>query len=198
MTKQRPGSAARRQKVTRQQAHDARDQLAAGGLSHQDRRRLRAVAGARDQAVRRRRGELRHLLIVAAGIVAAMAVVAGTLGLVPAIQAASGQGVAGTFVVGQPCTFRRGCEWTGTFQSPDGPSVQHVSYDGSLPFGAGDGSSIPAIYPGGSAHVVYPPRGSHAWIYDLFLMLLVGAAVGALLWIFPIGLGRSEPHGAVV
>jgi hypothetical protein len=191
---------ARRRKVSRSQADEAREQLAAGGLSHQERRRLRSVTSARDEASRRHRREFRHLVIVAAGVIAAMAVVGGALGLVPAIQAASGQGTAGTFIVGyQPCLSRKaGCPWSGTFRSPHGAAVQHVNYDGTLPTGAGDGSSIPAIYPGGGSHVVYPPRGSDAWVFDLLLMALVGGVVGLLLWLSPLGLGEQRTSGAVV
>jgi len=158
------------------------------------------VTGAWEDAARRRRREFRHLVIVAAGAIAAMAVVAGAVGLVPAIEAASGQGTAGTFIVGnQPCFLRRGgCAWSGMFRWPDGATVQHVSYDGTLPAGAGGGSSIPAIYPGGAAHVVYPPHGSRAWLSDLLMMVLIGGLAGFLLWLSPLGTRGREPHGAVV
>jgi hypothetical protein len=139
-------------------------------------------------------------VIVGAGAVAAMAVVAGALGLVPAIEAASGQGTAGTFIVGsEVCVNHRGgCGWSGTFQSPDGVTVQHVTYDGTLPANAGGGSNIPAIEPAGASHIVYPPHGSGAWIDDLVLMVLVGAVVGFLLWISPLGLGDHQAAGAIV
>jgi hypothetical protein len=199
VSKQNSHSPARQQKVSRKQADEAREQLAAGGLSHQERRKLRSVTGARDAGARRRHREFRHLIIVVAGVLAAMALVAGASGLIPAIEATSGQGTAGTFVVGtQPCfIYRGGCAWSGTFQSRDG-TMQHVDYDGTLPAHAGGGSSIPAIYPAGGSHIVYPPRGSHAWMTDVLLMVLVGAVIGLLLWIFPIGLGRRETPGAIV
>jgi hypothetical protein len=174
------------------------EQPAPGGLSHQERRRLRSVTAAREAAARRRRSEFRHLIIVAAGTLAAMAVVAGAVGLVSAIESSSGQGAPGTFVVGKPClSTRGGCMWSGTFRSRHGGTVQHVDYDGSLPADAGGGSSVPAIDPGGS-HIVYPPHGSHAWLSDVLLMVLVGGVVGLLLWISPLGLGEREARGAVV
>jgi hypothetical protein len=151
-----------------------------------------------EAAADRRHREFRRFLIVAAGAIAAMAVVAAALGLVPAIEAASRQGTAGTFVPGnQPCLTNRGggCAWSGTFRSRDGATVQHVSYDGTLP---ASGSSVPAIYPGGSSDVVYPPHGSRAWVTDLLVMVLIGGIVGLLLWISPLGLGRSDQSGAVV
>lgn len=198
--KQHSNAPGPRPKVSRRQADEAREQLAEGGLSHQERRRLRSVTGAWDATARRRRGEFRHLIIIAAGTIAAMAVVAATVGLLPAIEASSGQGTAGTFVVGRQSCFmgRRGCGWSGTFQSPGGVTVQHVTYDGTLPAGAGSGTSIPAIEPPGASHIVYAPHGSHAWVDDLVLTLLIGAIVGLLLWLFPVGLGRSETNGAVV
>jgi hypothetical protein len=197
LRRQHAAGSARPAKVSRKQADEAREQLAAGGLSHQERRKLRAVAAARDEAERRRRGKFRHLVIVAIGTIAAMAVVAAAGGLVQAIEASSGQGTAGTFVVGKPCFFARsGCVWSGTFRSRDGGTMQHVRYDGTLPANAGRGSSIPAVQPAGS-HVVYAPR-TRAWITDVLLMLLVGGVVGFVLWISPLGLGARETRGAVV
>lgn len=169
MSKQHSGPPGRQRKVSRKQAEAAREQLAAGGLTHQERRRLRSVAGARDAVARRRRSEFRHLIIVGGGAIAVMAVVAAAVGLVPAIEAAGGQGTAGTFVVGtQPCfRYRSGCAWSGTFQSQDGTAAQHVNYDGTLPAGAGGGSSVPAIYPAGgrtsSTPRMTPMRGSSTW-----------------------------------
>jgi hypothetical protein len=198
VSKQHSHPPPRQQKVSRSQAHDAREQLAAGGLSHDERRKLKAVAGARDAAASRRRGEFKRIVIIAAGAIAAMAIVGAALGLVPAIAAASRQGTPGTFTVGsQPC-MTRGCYWSGTFQSQGGATVGHVTYDGTLPAGAGAGSGVPALYPAGGSHVVYPPHGSDAWITDLVLVVLVGAIVGFGLWISPVGLGRRETAGAVV
>ena len=57
---------------------------------------------------------------------------------------------------------------------------------------------MPAIYPGGESHIVYPPRDSHAWVSDLLLAVLVGGVVGFLLWLIPVGLGGRETGGAVV
>jgi hypothetical protein len=196
-SKQHHAPAARQRKVTRRQADEARAELAAGGLSHQERRKLRAVTSARDAAARRRRGGLRHFSIVAGGVLAAIAVATAATGLISAIDASSGQGTAGTFIVGtQGCmAFRGGCAFSGTFQSGDGVT-QNVDYDGTLPANASDGSSIPAIEPMGSSHVVYPPHGSRVWVDDLVLVLLAGGGMGLLLWLLP--LGEKETGGAVV
>jgi hypothetical protein len=188
--KQHSGPHPQQAKVSRQQARQAREQLAAGGLSHQERRRLRSVVRTRDATADRQRSELRHLTIVLAGVMAAMAVTAASVGLAPAIDAARGQGTTGTFVLEfQSCSIRTGCTYVGTFRSPDGATVSNVAYDGTLPAGASPGSSFPALEPGASHHV-YPPHGSLRWITDLLFTMLVGGAVGFILWISPLGLRR--------
>jgi hypothetical protein len=190
---------ASKRKVSRKRADEARQQLAAGGgLSHQERRQLRSVANARDALARRRRGEVRHIVIIAAGALAGMAIVGAALGLPSALEASSGQGMAGTFIVGNqpPCLNRRvGCLPSGIFRARDGVTIQHVAYAGSLPNFAPPGTSIPAVDPGGS-NTAYPPRDSATWVHDVLWMVLVGAIVGSLLWLFPIGTGEREPSGA--
>jgi hypothetical protein len=184
------GTPARPVKVTRRQAQEARARLAAGGLSHDERRQLHKIATARDTRPRRLEG--RHLVIVVVGAVLAMAIVAASFALVPAIRAAFGQGTRGTFTLEFENYSRRiGNTFVGTFQTPNGAVVPGVAYDGSLPASAVPGSTFPALYPGGS-HQVFPPHGSHAWISDVALMLVVGAAVAFLLWLSPLGVGRRE------
>jgi len=101
-------------------------------------------------ATRRRRLEFRHITIAIAGAVAAMLVIAASVGLVSAIEAASEQGTIGTFVVGySSCSGRTGCTWVGTFRSPDGNTVPDVAYEGALPANASPGGSFPAVDPGG-------------------------------------------------
>jgi len=120
---------------------------------------------------------------------AAMAVIAASLGLISAIQAARGQGTVGTFVVGySSCSGRTGCVWVGTFRSPEGNTVPDVAYQGALPPSAGPGGSVPAIEPGGSSRV-YPPH-SLRWITDLLVTVLIGGVVGFVLWISPLALRR--------
>jgi hypothetical protein len=190
------GPHARQVKVSRRQAREAREELAAGGLSHQERRRLRSVIRTRDATARRRRLEFRHITIVLAGAMAAMAVAAASVGLVSAIDAARGQGTIGTFVFEfQSCSIRIGCTYVGMFRSPDGATVPDVAYDGTLPGAASPGDSFPALDPGGS-HRVYPPHGSLRWATDLLFTMLVGGAVGFILWISPLGLRGHYAGGA--
>jgi hypothetical protein len=79
--------------------------------------------------------------------------------------------------------------WVGTFRSPEGntgPDI--VAYQGALPPGASPGSSFPAIEPAGSSRV-YPPH-SFRWVIDLLATVLIGGAVGFVLWISPLELRR--------
>jgi hypothetical protein len=186
---------ARKRKVGKKQADEARQQLAAGGgLSHQERRQLRSVANARDALARRRRGEFRHIVIIAAGALAGMAIVGAALGLPAALEASSGEGMAGTFIVENqpPCLNHRvGCLPAGIFRSKNGVTIQHVGFAGTLPSFAPPGTSIPAVDPGGS-NTAYPPRDSATWVHDVLWMVLVGTIVGSLLWLFPIGTSERE------
>jgi hypothetical protein len=190
---QRAGTPARSAKVSRRQAQAARAELGADGLSHQERRRLRAITRVWDEAARRRRLERRHNVIVVIGAVAAMAVVGLSFGLVPAIAAAVGQGTSGTFVVSHlTCSPRYGCTWVGTFVAGNGVAFPDVAYEGSLPAGTGQGQRIPARHTGGS-NLVFGLHGSHTWIMDLLLVIGVGLAVAAALWISPLGTrGRAS------
>jgi len=181
--------------VGRRQAAQLGAQLAASGLSHQEQRRLRAVLRAREDATRRRLRLLKRLSIAVTGGIVALAIATLSFGLVPAIEAALGTGATGTFDVGQRvCSSRTGCQWVGTFQSSRGVVVSGLAYAGSLPPGDGPGSSVPARYPGGSDQV-YALRGSHTWVIDLLGTLAISAAVGAALWISPLGAGSRDPKG---
>jgi hypothetical protein len=192
---QRTGTPARPPRVGRRQAAQAREELAAAGLSRQDRRRLRAVLRSRAVAARKRRGRLRHLGIVLAGALVAMAITATSFGLLSAIDAAQGGGVTGSFVVShQVCSVRTGCQWVGTFHGANGDVLTGLAYSGLLPTGDGPGSSIAVRYPGGSDQV-FALHGSHTWVFDLLIALVIGAAVGGALWISPLGDNRRNPEG---
>ncbi|MGH3303015.1 MAG: hypothetical protein ACRDOK_15315 [Streptosporangiaceae bacterium] len=181
--------------VSHRQAQQAREELAAGGLSHQDQRRLRAVLRSRAAAAQKRRGRLRHLTIAAAGAIVAMAIATLSFGLGPAIDAAGGGGMTGSFVVShQVCSSKTGCQWVGTFQGADGDAISGLAYGGLLPAGEAPGSIIAARYPGGSDEV-YALHGSHTWVFDLLITLVIGAAAGAALWISPLGEGGRNPEG---
>jgi hypothetical protein len=191
----RSRSAARRVKVSRREARLARAELAAGGLSHHDERRLRAVEHKWELASLHRHQAFRHLVITLIGVVAAMAVVGAAFGIVPAIEAANGDGTVGTFLVsGQICLRRAGCNWVGTFETHD-QVVPAVTYEGLLPESDGPGSQIPARYPGDKR--AYALHGTHAWAWDLVYMVVIGGAVGLLIWLSPLGM-RQRPTAETV
>lgn len=191
----RSRSASRRVKVSRREARLARAELAAGGLSHHDERRLRATERAWEQRSLHRRQASRHLAIALIGCVAAMAVVGAAFGIVPAIEAASGDGAVGTFVVsGQVCVRRASCTWVGTFEAVH-QFVPDVAYEGVLPFTAGQGTRIAARYPGD--HKAYAAHGSHTWAWDVLYMVVIGGAVGFLLWLSPLGMRNRGAAEAV-
>ncbi len=189
----RPGmsreSAARRGETRRRAVRMARTAPDAGGQLNHDQRRAQAITRTPKRASGRRRPEFRHFMIAVVSGVAVMAVAGAALGLVPAIEAADGNGTIGTFVVGsQPCLpHRGGCAYTGTFQAPGAAKVSHVAYEGSLPAGV---TSIPARYTG--YQQAYALHGSRGWAVDLVIMLLIGGAVGFLVWLLPVGLGRRS------
>lgn len=150
------------------------------------------MARERAEVRQRRRLALTHDGLAVAGAVAAMAIVAVAFALGPAIAAARGEGTPGTFIVGyQQCLRRTGCTWVGIFESRGGQVTPGVFYDGTLPATVQAGERIPAVFPGGQ-HAVFPPHGSHYWISAVLLMLVVGAAVGLLLWLSPLGEGKRR------
>jgi hypothetical protein len=181
--------------VSRRQAQQAREELAAGGLSHHEQRKRRAVLRSRAAAARNRRSRRRHLGIAAVGAILAMAIAALSFGLVPAIEAAEGGGVTGSFVVShRVCGSKTGCQWVGTFRAANGEVISGLAYGGLLPTGDGPGSVIATRYPGGT-NEVYALHGSHTWVLDLLITLVIGAAVGSALWISPLGGGGRNPEG---
>jgi hypothetical protein len=195
MRNQRSETRARPAHVSRRLARRAGAQLDAGDLDHRQQRMLRAVLRERTIAVRQRRRRIRRVTIAVAGAIIAMAITALSFGLVPAVEAALGEGATGSFVVSeQVCSSRAGCQWVGTFQAGNAAPVVGLAYGGSLPAGDGPGSTIPVRYPGGTDQV-YAVHASHTWVFDLLITLAIGMAVGAALWISPLGAGPRNPEG---
>jgi multisubunit Na+/H+ antiporter MnhB subunit len=189
-----PNAAAKRKKVSRQEARLAAEKLATGGLSHHDQRALRTITRSRELETSRRRQELAHLAIALVIGLAAMAVTGAALGLGPAIRAARGSGTVGTFVVsGQNCARRSGCVWVGTFEV-HADVRPNVAYEGVLSADTQPGTRIAARYTG--YQQVYAARGSHTWIVDVILMVLIGGVVGFFVYLAPVGLRqrRNAPN----
>lgn len=123
------------------------------------------------------------MIVVLSGVAAA-AVVGAALGFGPAVEAASGNGTVGTFVVsGYQCPRRGACTWVGTFEARGGV-VNNAAYEGNLAINTQPGTRIPARYPGQA----YALHSSHTWVSDLVLMLFIGAVAGFLVWLSPLGL----------
>jgi hypothetical protein len=76
--------------------------------------------------------------------------------------------------------------------------LPNVTYQGDLAMDTIPGTRIPARYTG--YHQAYALRSSHTWAWDALIMLLIGGAVGFLLWLTPVGMGQrsdtTDPHGA--
>jgi len=123
------------------------------------------------------RSRLPGRLIV--GVVSALVLFVTATRLAPAIRAGRREGTHGFWVAtGQHCA-RSACTWNGQFKSPNGHVVlSSAQYAGQLPAGIHAGTSVAALFPGGSA-LVYPASGSDAWISLLFGLVL--AAIG-LYW----------------
>lgn len=183
---------ARLLKARRKAARRALAEADTGAKPNHDQRRMQSSAGTRKRPARRRRPDVKHIVIAVSCGVAVMAMVGATLGLVPAIEAAGRNGTIGTFVVSnQPCLVHRGgCAYTGTFDAVGGEVFSHVAYVGILPPGAGGGARIPARYTG--YQQAYPLHGSRSWVVDLGIMALIGGVAALLVWLLPVGLGKRS------
>jgi hypothetical protein len=114
------------------------------------------------------------------GILAAFLLVGSLLHIGPAIKAGMHDGTHGTWVAtAKECGHFSGCVWRGNFVLPDGHvDLTNASYAGGIPRTVHVGTSLPGLYPGGSA-LVFPPGGSSLWV-----SLLIGIVISllGLLW----------------
>jgi hypothetical protein len=96
-----------------------------------------------------------------------------------AIQAGLRHGTRGYWVATTKRCERSACTWSGRFESPKGHVVlSSAQYVGRIPAEAHPGTSLAALFPGGSG-MVFPPTGSDLWI-SLLVMLVLAAA--GLYW----------------
>ncbi len=113
------------------------------------------------------------------GIVGALLLVEAATHLPAAIRAGLRHGTRGYWVATAKRCVRSACTWSGRFESPKGHVVLSSSqYIGRIPVGAHAGTSLPALFPGGSG-LVFPPTGSDLWISLLVMLVL---AVLGLYW----------------
>jgi hypothetical protein len=123
-----------------------------------------------------RRARSRVPMRFAVGALSALLVVGTALHIWPAIRAGLHDGTRGAWVAtSSECSKRAGCLWHGKFVLSSGRVlIASAQYAGRFPAGLHAGTSLPAIYPGGSG-LVFPASGS-----DLWMSLLAGLIVGLL------------------
>lgn len=122
----------------------------------------------------RRRSSLHVLIAAAAGTLLLLLALPNA---VPALRAARGDGVSGTFVATHlRCVQHPGhelCAWYGSFRAPAGTASRaDVAMYGSNRAMFRSGQRAPAIDVGRRAQV-YPPSGSHEWVV-LAILLVAG------------------------
>jgi hypothetical protein len=117
----------------------------------------------------RPRGRLPLKPIVA--VVSALLLVATAIHILPAIRAGLHDGTRGAWVATTEACRRSACIWSGKFVAPGGHVlVTSAQYAGHMPKGIHAGTSVPALFTGGS--LVFPVTGSDLWI-ELVIGLLV-------------------------
>jgi hypothetical protein len=105
------------------------------------------------------------------------------LSMGPVLRAARGQGSRGVFTA-TTLSCDKTCSWEGTFTFRNGTILPHVTYADSLPASVSLGSTVPALFPGGS-NTVYAVRGSTSWLYLLWLLPLVAGGLAVTVWLGP-------------
>jgi hypothetical protein len=117
----------------------------------------------------RPRGRLPLKPIVA--VVSLILLVATAIHILPAIRAGLHDGTRGAWVATAEACRRSACVWSGKFVAPGGHVlVTSAQYAGLMPKGIHAGTSVPALFTGGS--LVFPVTGSDLWI-ELVIGLLV-------------------------
>jgi hypothetical protein len=117
----------------------------------------------------RPRGRLPLRPIVA--IVSAILLVATAIHILPAIRAGLHDGTRGAWIATTEACHRSACVWSGKFVAPGGHVlVTSAQYAGLMPKGIHAGTTVPALFTGGS--LVFPVTGSDLWI-ELVIGLLV-------------------------
>jgi hypothetical protein len=123
------------------------------------------------------RGRMPIKLVV--GVLATILLVSSAIHIVPAVRAGLHDGTRGTWVVTSKTCRRAACIWNGKFVAPGGHVlVSSAKYAGQMPTGIHVGTTVPALFTGGSG-LVFPVTGSDLWIE--LLIALLGSAL-ALYW----------------
>jgi hypothetical protein len=137
--------------------------------------RLMSAGSTGTQVIPQGRSRLPGRAIV--GIVAALLLVEAATHLPAAIRAGLRHGTRGYWVATAKRCERSACTWSGRFESPKGHVVlSSAQYVGRIPVEAHAGTSLPALFPGGSG-LVFPPTGSDLWISLLVTFVLAAAGL---------------------
>lgn len=161
------------------EARAARESLTRGQHSSAGILRLLAIIRSRREADER---IWRRYFLTLAGLVCAVTLVAGALGIGPAIRAAHGAGVHGAFIARDLRCTKAGCIWTGSFKPAAGHLVPDAGYGDVAPPGTHTGTAIPALYPPGSKDV-FAASNSRSW--QLFLMMMAAGSGGLAVVLLP-------------
>jgi hypothetical protein len=137
----------------------------------------RSQGQGQDQPAKVQRGRLPLRPIV--GVLSAILLVSTAAHIGPAVRAGLHDGTRGTWVATTQTCHKSACIWNGKFVAPGGQVlVASAKYVGQLPRGIQAGTTVPALFTGGSG-LVFPVTGSDLWIEMLIALLL--SALG-LYW----------------
>jgi len=149
---------------------------------------------AADSAVMpRSRNRLPIRLVV--GVLCALIFFTTATRIAPAIRAGLHDGTRGEWVATTQKCVHKACTWQGNFVLADGHVQQTATeYDGELSTAVHAGTSVPALYTGGSG-TVFPANGSDLWISLLVALLLsaLGLYWAAHRWVLGYFRQRREP-----
>jgi hypothetical protein len=113
------------------------------------------------------------------GVVSAILLVATAVHIVPAVRAGLHDGTRGSWIATTKTCHRSACIWNGKFVEHGGHVLlTSAHYVGLVPKGIQAGTTVPALFTGGSG-LVFPVTGSDLWI-ELVIALL--ASMLGLYW----------------
>jgi hypothetical protein len=110
------------------------------------------------------------------GIISAILLFVTVIHIGPAVRAGLHDGTRGSWVATTKVCHQSACSWEGKFVAPGGHVlVTSAQYAGPIPPGTQAGTSVPALFTGGSG-LVFPVTGSDLWVE--LLIALLGSLLG--------------------
>jgi hypothetical protein len=120
-------------------------------------------------------------------------IVAGAIGLGPALAAAEGHGTTGYFVAEFQNCNKSDCGWSGNFMTSDGQVTRlNVGFQG--PHGTLHAGDRLAALDTGDPSGVYARHGSRDWIGDLAAIVVGAIGFGLWAWRVPYRAARRRAH----